>query len=385
MIACHGRILIPDIHVEDELGPLLVKRAHEVAFDAVTLERRDHGVVPDLVGTTGRHRLHVEFKVTHGYSSAKLARLDGANVSVLEVDLSGYRDVRLRDLPQAIVCDAPREMLKTPFHETGRRLLDQRLDRVADEFVAAMDRFRPIRSRETLFSGKLRKPLVSPYAEVSFGDTNLFHLANREWQAWIMLTLLRRAEKATSLAEFAGEFKRCGWVGEHEALLRPSVAVRVRRRSGKKVSTLEDIVGRFLGHLEALGLARRVPDGRWKAGPELSAFEFNRHVNRSGREKLVSSLMSQGRHDHRRENLKKWAARAAAVAGAPFAESHFEGWLLGVSRLHGMQPWVMVSESTILEETEMFAKAVESGHDLDRWSEFASAIFGLAELRPPGA
>lgn len=84
-------------------------------FDAVRLESRMGEVVPDVVLSKGDRELIVEVQVTHACDEAKIAKLEAAGISALEVDLSAYRtSTDEEEVREAILSTAPRRWLVNP-------------------------------------------------------------------------------------------------------------------------------------------------------------------------------------------------------------------------------------------------------------------------------
>ena len=84
-------------------------------FDSVRLESRMGEVVPDVVLSKGARELIVEVQVTHACDRAKIAKLEVAGISALEVDLSAYRtSTDENEVRKAILSTAPRRWLVNP-------------------------------------------------------------------------------------------------------------------------------------------------------------------------------------------------------------------------------------------------------------------------------
>jgi hypothetical protein len=84
-------------------------------FDAVRLETRMGELVPDVVLSKGDRELIVEVQVTHACDPAKIAMLEAAGVSALEVDLKAYRTSTDEEaVRKAILSTAPRRWLVNP-------------------------------------------------------------------------------------------------------------------------------------------------------------------------------------------------------------------------------------------------------------------------------
>jgi hypothetical protein len=358
-------IRVPDTVVTDELGPLVIVSGKTVCFDTVELEKRTGEVVPDVVCSAGGRRLHVEFKVTHGCPALKLAKLEEMDVAVMEVDLSEYRHFKLKELDFIILDEAPRTMLVSPLHSRGQALLDERIARTAVEALSRMKMFRPVRSRELLFSSRLHRTLRSPYVTGLVEGLGLFEIADLEWQSWILWTILRRPDNPPSDAELVGAFRANGWVGKHEALLKPSVVGYARDVLGGRAYTLEEIVGSFLRHMMTLGLVRLTDEGKWLGTAELTTYEKNRKVRRTGRLGLAEQLTQQRMMDYRRRTISEHY-QAIFSHISPGEAPNPNAWFLTVCRHLGLTPFEVAMESYLLEELETTRREVERGNPLAR-------------------
>ena len=77
-------VVFPDSYKKDEL----VSEAREILIDRVELEKRFQDVIPDIVVYAGHKQFFVEIFVTHAIDETKLKKLQLANVSTIEIDLS---------------------------------------------------------------------------------------------------------------------------------------------------------------------------------------------------------------------------------------------------------------------------------------------------------
>lgn len=71
-------------HREDSL----LQEAKEITIENVFLEKRFQGFIPDIVVCSGGKQLFVEIFVTHKIDEAKKKKLEDANISTIEIDLS---------------------------------------------------------------------------------------------------------------------------------------------------------------------------------------------------------------------------------------------------------------------------------------------------------
>ncbi|MCS4089072.1 hypothetical protein [Rhizobium sp. BK176] len=366
-------IRVADTQVRDELGPLTIVQGKMVHFDRVELEKRTGEVIPDVVCSAGRRKLHVEFKVTHGCSAEKLSKLAGLDVAVMEVDLSEYRHFKLKELDFIILDEAPRTMLLSPLHERGKALLERRIAETAEEVLRRMSTFQPMRSREVLFSGRLERTLRSPFISEFVEGLNLFEIADLEWQSWILWTILQRPDAPPTTAELVGAFRANGWVGAHEKLIKPSVARYARSVLKARVMTLDEIVSTFLRHIGELGLVKRSDDGKWIATADLATYEKNRKVRRGGRPGLAQQLTQQGNLEYRKRIIREHYSAILAVL-EPHRLPEADTWLIETSRHFGLTPFELAMESYLLEEMAMLRRDVERGRALEGRSLLAVVL-----------
>lgn len=364
IIAREMRIDVPDTVVEDELGPLVVSKGRVVSFDTVELEKRVDHVVPDVVCTAGGRKLHVEFRVSHPCPADKLEKLALMGVSVVEIDLSAYRKFKLKELGFIILEEAPRRMLLSPMFERGPGMLAERIRRMADELSCRMAGFSPTRAREERFSSRLHRQLISPFMVETMRGIRMFEIADLEWQSWILYSLLKRPDDPPTTAELVGAFRKNGWVADFEKIMVEPVIAELRRR-GRKAMSLEEVVTRFLGHMEAIGLAAQTPEGRWKGTSDLVSFEKNRRIRRGGRPTLGQRLIEKGVLDHRKAGI---AAAVTRITERLFPDMLIDadGWIVDMSRALGITPYALAVESYLLEELRDLEKDVVRGCVTDR-------------------
>lgn len=91
-------------------------------LDEIVLEQRFGDVRPDLLCSYRRAKLVIEIKVTHACGPRKLAIYRAADISVLEIDLSGVRNRRDEELASAVLRTAPRQWL----YRSGGRLVPRK-------------------------------------------------------------------------------------------------------------------------------------------------------------------------------------------------------------------------------------------------------------------
>lgn len=153
LLAKAKRIWIP--RVEISFPPHLNKRPRQwkparwIPVDAVALEKRMDGMVPDVVIEHSGHRLLLEIKVTHGVDAEKLERIRVKRVSALEVDLSSVS----RDLD-----DSELECLVVGKNPKGKVWLHHKL---ASSEEARLNKEREKRAKEKAKQAKERAKRLS--------------------------------------------------------------------------------------------------------------------------------------------------------------------------------------------------------------------------------
>ncbi len=66
----------------------LISESIEIPIDDVKLEKRFGDIVPDIVMSSQGRKIFVEIFVTHYIDDAKLAKIQKADISTIEIDLS---------------------------------------------------------------------------------------------------------------------------------------------------------------------------------------------------------------------------------------------------------------------------------------------------------
>lgn len=85
------KMMIPAVYVSfpnSNKNDELISDAKEIAIDSVELEKRFGDVIPDIVIHSGGKQFFVEIFVTHRIDESKLKKLQSANISTIEIDLS---------------------------------------------------------------------------------------------------------------------------------------------------------------------------------------------------------------------------------------------------------------------------------------------------------
>lgn len=219
ILAREKYIMRPAMSARDELGLLELKPAGKVAFDCVELELGQGDVVPDVVCYRGHRRLFVEFKVTHAVDEVKLRKLKDHDASVMEIDLSGYRDYDLEQLPLAILERAPRVMLQSEILNRAPQFLarrqEEKLARLRKKAQPCFQAFSckgafQDLSHESWFSEAVRHSVPDLLAEQMF-DHEPFRVRPDQWRIWILWQLLSTKVGWTA-RHLAYEMLKLNWV-----------------------------------------------------------------------------------------------------------------------------------------------------------------------------
>jgi len=85
------KLTIPPVYVEfpeSYKNKELISEAREITIDCVELEKRFGDIVPDIVVYASGKQLFIEIFVTHKIDDTKLQKLQRADISTIEIDLS---------------------------------------------------------------------------------------------------------------------------------------------------------------------------------------------------------------------------------------------------------------------------------------------------------
>lgn len=117
----------PDSYKKDEL----VCESKEIEIERVELEKRYSGIIPDVVVTSGGKQFFIEIFVTHPVDEIKLSKLQDANISTIEIDLSKKESTfSAADLEDLLLKDSPEKKWK--FNGLAKKYLN-RFIQSADE------------------------------------------------------------------------------------------------------------------------------------------------------------------------------------------------------------------------------------------------------------
>lgn len=193
------QLRLPPVTVRDENGPLLVSKEMVLNFDTAILEKRDGEVIPDVICILQGRRLHVEFKVTHPCGEDKIEKLIAMDVGSIEIDLSEYRYVPLRNLKRIILHKAKRRWLHTRMYEKGIKQLEKRASLIEAEQVKTAEKLAALcvslpKSMNTEVGPFEQKAATYGLKEIIGGDLDhsCFTVRWQEWKAFLLFEINKR-------------------------------------------------------------------------------------------------------------------------------------------------------------------------------------------------
>ncbi len=322
VLAREKYIMRPAMSARDGLGLLELKPAGKVAFDRVELELGQGDVVPDVVCYRGRRRLFVEFKVTHAVDEVKLRKLKDHDASVMEIDLSGYRDYDLEQLPLAILERAPRVMLQSEILDRAPQFLARRqeeklarLRTTAQPYIRAFsyqEAFQDL-SHEPWLSEAVRHSLPDLLAEQVSGDEP-FRVRPDQWRIWVLWQLLSTKVGWTA-RHLAYEMLKSNWI--KQGLYDPpeDICNFIRADGWQNFRSATEATREFLAELKIRELVYAAGGRRFFANGLLVRW-------------FVKRCDELGVPNERRDELEKFVG--AIVRVLPFNDSrhfNFNEWL----------------------------------------------------------
>lgn len=179
-ILSHARkIVLPPVYIRFPNSPWrdeLLFPQKEIAVDHVELEKRFDDIVPDIVVYVGSKLFFAEIFVTHRIDDTKLQKLQKANISTLEIDLSKKdRTITAEELTTILLNDCAEKQWK--YNAVAQRHLQRFLHavderRIIERGLAIHVDGCPIRAR--VWHGK-------PYANVMDDCSSCqYHISSTE-------------------------------------------------------------------------------------------------------------------------------------------------------------------------------------------------------------
>lgn len=254
------RLNLPPVNVSDDLGSIRVADGKVLEFDEVILEKRMDGFVPDVIARKGGHELHVEFFVTHPCGDEKIAKLKASGVSALEIDLSRFRDCKLRDLGAVILAKADRRWLHSRLSATGERMLADRRETAEKEIAAkagrVADAFALLPVLEAPIVGDWElKALSHDLGFLVASEPRLrscYAVREEEWKGFALLRYGYRLHRGFSQKDLLRDLIRHEWVLKPFDDATPAVAERVRQMGWPDFRSPQEDLERFLREMERL-------------------------------------------------------------------------------------------------------------------------------------
>ncbi|MCZ7861313.1 hypothetical protein O9X98_07805 [Agrobacterium salinitolerans] len=274
ILAREGYILRPAMTAHDELGPLELKPAGKVAFDRVELEPRQGDVVPDVVCYLGTRRLFVEFKVTHAVDDAKLSKLREHEASVIEIDLSGYRDCQLADLSLVILEQAPRVMLQSEILDRAPRQLALRQEKRLEGFRTKAEPLIRAFDAETPLQQVSDDPWHVEAIRHSVADLLVERTVAKEpfrigpWRMWVLWQLLT-SKSGWTAKHLAYQMLKAGWVKPGLYDPAQTLCEFIRSHGQPDFRSATEAVQEYLSELKTRELAYKARGDRFFANGQL--------------------------------------------------------------------------------------------------------------------
>ena len=129
-------LVLPPVQATYGARTRTMRQAKPFVFDSAMLETMDGETIPDVILRKGDDRMQVEVYVTHRCGPEKRAKIAGAGISAVEIDLSALsRDTTIAGLDEAILTSAPREWI---YNRRAAHVRNE-LERIAGQEAAAAE------------------------------------------------------------------------------------------------------------------------------------------------------------------------------------------------------------------------------------------------------
>ena len=110
------RIMLPPVLIHfpnSNKSDILLSKEIEIPIDHVELEKSFGSIIPDVVVYSGSKKLFIEIFVTHSIDAVKLSKLQKANISTIEIDLSKKDDtISVNELTSILLGDSEEKKWK---------------------------------------------------------------------------------------------------------------------------------------------------------------------------------------------------------------------------------------------------------------------------------
>lgn len=336
-------VVLPPVETNIGSRQKKLRGAESLRFDTAQLGKMDGETIPDVILYLCHHRMHVEIFVTHRCGPEKIAKLVAADISAIEIDLSGLvRDVPLATLDDAILKHAPRQWLHNRRTKGLRQDLEAEI--AADEAKAKERRARHVEQlRRTYAQSRDLALRAAPLALSEIGDVagprrneipieatggeGFFSVHPTVWKAEVV----RMLSEGVSPSSAAREFRQRKWIGAGFLRTRPDDDIL--RKAGLPLG-VEGAVQNFLRFLARQGIAE--DEGwRWTFSREHSAqIKLAEHNRRRAEEELRA-------REQRQNELSEIVARIVGLDKSRESTAFdFGAWLSGRSG-EGLSPSAM--------------------------------------------
>jgi hypothetical protein len=268
------RLVLPPVEARVGERSQTLRGAKEFTFDSAKLETMDGETIPDVTLIKSGHRMHVEIFVTHRCGPEKRGKIAAANISAMEIDLSGLpRDVTFELLHREIQETAPRQWIYNKREEELRKTLEVKAKADAERLERQQQR--KIADLKAAYAASHQRALACDWNNgddvqkiVEAGDVDLldgpsdgagyFVVHPKVWKAAI-LNVLHTHLGIAGAASIIAAFRRHLWLADFYRTLKcndHSLLAEAGLPAGP-----EEIVLGFLRHLAKQDVAE---DQGWK-------------------------------------------------------------------------------------------------------------------------
>lgn len=299
-------LVLPPVRATYGARTKTIRQAKPFVFDTAMLETMDGETIPDVILQKGDDRMQVEVYVTHRCGPEKRAKIAGAGISAVEIDLSALsRDTTIAGLDEAILSLAPREWL---YNRKAVHIRNE-LERIAkQEAAAAEERHRnQIEKVKAAYASARRSALASDWREspqlqaaVAAGDGALLDgpsagegyltVHPKVWKAAILCDMVPRFSGVRPYSVI-GEFRTRGWITEEFASSsqhQDSLLVDANLPKGGA----ERAVVRFLQSLAVKGVVEDT-GWAWKQTQQRSAELHQRRIEQDRADREAAQLAAR--------------------------------------------------------------------------------------------
>jgi hypothetical protein len=299
-------LVLPPVQATYGARTRTIRQAKPFIFDSAMLETMDGETIPDVILQKGDDRMQVEVYVTHRCGPEKRAKIAGAGITAVEIDLSALsRDTTIAGLDEAILTSAPREWI---YNRRAAHVRNE-LERIAKQEAAAAEERRrnQIEKVKAAYASARRRALGSDWqdspqvqAVAAAGDGELldgpsvgdgyFTVHPKVWKAGILCDMVPRFGGVTPFSVIA-EFRTRGWITEEFASRsqnEDSLLVEANLPKGG----VERAVVRFLRSLAVKGVVEDT-GWAWKQTQRRSAELHQRRIEQDRADREAAQLVAR--------------------------------------------------------------------------------------------